>query len=44
LIKHFFDCGWIKALIIDIVAVIIQIIIAFILGLLFGVTIMALGI
>jgi hypothetical protein len=44
LIKHFFDCGWIKALIIDIVAIIIQIIIAFILGLLFGVTIMALGI
>lgn len=44
LIKHFFDCGWIKALIIAIVAVIIQFIIAFILGIIFGVAIMTLGI
>ena len=34
LIKHFFDCGWIKALIIAVVAVIIQIIIGIILVLL----------
>ncbi len=33
LIKHFFDCGWIKAFLIAILAAIIQIIIAFILGL-----------
>ena len=31
LIKHFFDCGWLKALAIAIVAVIIQLIISFIL-------------
>jgi len=35
LIKHFFDCGWIKAFIIAIVAVIIQLIVEFIIGLLF---------
>ena len=34
LIKHFFDCGWIKALIIAIVTVILQIIIGIILVLL----------
>ena len=34
LIKRFFDCGWLKALLIAIVAVIIFIIIAFILALL----------
>lgn len=33
LVKHFFDCGWLKALAISIVAVIIFIIIAIILGL-----------
>jgi hypothetical protein len=44
LIKHFFDCGWIKALLIAILAVIIQFSVAFILGLIFGVTIIALGI
>ena len=32
LVKHFFDCGWIKALIISIVAVIIFIIIAAVLA------------
>ena len=31
LIKHFFDCGWLKALLIAIVAVIIFIIIAVVL-------------
>ena len=31
LIKHFFDCGWIKALVISIIAVIIYVIIFFIL-------------
>ena len=35
LIKHFFDCGWIKAFIIAIVAAIIQLIVGFIIGLLF---------
>jgi len=37
LIKHFFDCGWLKAFLIAIVAIIVFIIIATILGLL-GVT------
>jgi hypothetical protein len=32
LIKHFFDCGWIKALVIAIVAVVIFVIVFFILG------------
>jgi hypothetical protein len=32
LVKHFFDCGWIKALIISIIAVIIAIIIWLIIG------------
>lgn len=31
LIKHFFDCGWIKALVISIIAVVIYVIIFFIL-------------
>ena len=43
LIKHFFDCGWIKAFIIDIVAVIIQIVVAFIIALILGVTITTFG-
>ncbi len=34
LVKHFFDCGWLKSLLISIVAVIIFFIIAVILGLL----------
>ena len=33
LVKHFFDTGWLKALIISVLAVIILIVIAFILGL-----------
>lgn len=43
LIKHFFDCGWIKAFIIAIVAAIIQIIVSFIIGLILGITIISLG-
>jgi len=38
LIKHFFDCGWIKALVIAIIAVIIMIIVGFIIGLIAGVS------
>jgi hypothetical protein len=34
LVKHFFDCGWLKALAISILAVILFAIIAIILGLL----------
>ena len=34
LVKHFFDCGWLKAFLIAIVAIIVFIIIAIILGLL----------
>ena len=33
LVKHFFDCGWLKALVISIVAIIIFVIIAIVLGL-----------
>ena len=44
LIKHFFDCGWGKALIIAIIAAIIMVIVGFILGLILGVTIFTLGI
>jgi len=33
LIKHFFDCGWLKALAISLVAIIVFIIVAVILGL-----------
>ena len=33
LIKHFFDCGWIKAFVIAIIAVIVFVIIAFVLAL-----------
>jgi hypothetical protein len=32
-VKHFFDCGWLKALVIAIVAIIIFALIAIILGL-----------
>ncbi|HIJ08368.1 TPA: hypothetical protein HA274_03360 [Candidatus Bathyarchaeota archaeon] len=44
LVKHFFDCGWLKALAISVVAVIVYIILAFILGILlalFGITLVA---
>ena len=38
LIKHFFDCGWLKALLIAIVALVIFFVIAFILALVLGFT------
>ena len=38
LIKHFFDCGWLKALVIAIIAVIIMVIVSFIIGLIAGVS------
>ncbi|MDG6222963.1 MAG: hypothetical protein IAX21_01040 [Candidatus Bathyarchaeota archaeon] len=43
LIKHFFDCGWLKALVIAIIAVIIMVIVGFIIGLLVGVTLFTIG-
>lgn len=43
LIKHFFDCGWIKAFVIALLAVIIQFVISFILNMILGVTIFTLG-
>lgn len=42
LIKHFFDCGWLKALVIAIIAVILLVVIAAIIGLLVGIGILAL--
>jgi hypothetical protein len=42
LIKHFFDCGWGKAIIIAILAVIISVIISFVLGIIFAVTLFVL--
>ena len=44
LIKHFFDCGWLKALVIAIIAVVITIIIGIIVGIITGVAIFTLGI
>ena len=41
LIKHFFDCGWLKALAIGIVAIIVLAVIALVLGLL-GIVILTL--
>lgn len=43
LIKHFFDCGWGKAFIIAVVAVILQVIISVILTIILGITIISLG-
>ncbi len=40
LIKHFFDCGWLKALLIAVISIIVFIIIAIILGLL-GIALLA---
>lgn len=37
LIKHFFDCGWLKALVIAIVAVIIFAVVIIILGIIFAI-------
>jgi len=42
LIKHFFDCGWLKAFVIAVIAVIIFVIIVAILAI-FGIGIIALG-
>ncbi len=36
LIKHFFDCGWVKAIIVAIVAVVVLIIIAVVLAVVLG--------
>jgi hypothetical protein len=33
LVKHFFDCGWLKALLISVVAVVVALVIWFIIGL-----------
>ncbi len=41
LVKHFFDCGWIKALVISIVAVVISVVIIIVLGVL-GITLIKL--
>jgi hypothetical protein len=43
LIKHFFDCGWGKAFLIAVLAVIIQFIISFILALILGAAVFTLG-
>jgi hypothetical protein len=42
LIKHFFDCGWLMAFAIAVVAVIIFVVIVFILALI-GISVIALG-
>lgn len=42
LIKHFFDCGWLKAFIIAVLAVIIFIIITVIIGIILGVALISL--
>jgi hypothetical protein len=39
LVKHFFDCGWLKALAITIIAVLIWIVIAVIIGIIIGLAI-----
>jgi len=39
LLKHFFDCGWLKALAIAIVAILIWIVIAIIVGIILGLSI-----
>ncbi len=40
LVKHFFDCGWLKAFVISVLAVVLFVVIAIILGLL-GITLIA---
>lgn len=42
LVKHFFDCGWLKALAISIIAIIIFIVIAVIIAAIFGLALLAL--
>jgi hypothetical protein len=43
LIKHFFDCGWLKAFVIAVIAVIVFIVIVAILALVVGIGILSLG-
>jgi hypothetical protein len=43
LIKHFFDCGWLKAFAIAVVSVIVFVIISVIIALILGLSIVALG-
>jgi hypothetical protein len=40
-VKHFFDCGWLKALAIAIVAILIWIVIAIIVGIILGLAIIS---
>ncbi len=42
LVKHFFDCGWLKAFAISIIAVLIFIVIAVIIALIFGIALVGL--
>ena len=44
LIKHFFDYGWLKALIISIVAVVIFAVTSLILGIIVGIAIFTIGV
>jgi len=43
LIKHFFDCGWLKAFLIAVIAVIIFIVIVAVLAIIIGIGIFSLG-
>ena len=43
LVKHFFDCGWLKAFVISILAVIIFVLIVIILGIIIGIAILTIG-
>jgi hypothetical protein len=43
LVKHFFDTGWLKALVIAVVAILIWIVIAVIIGIIIGVAIIGAG-
>lgn len=42
LVKHFFDCGWLKAFVISIIAVLLFIVIAVVIALIFGFAIVGL--
>jgi len=44
LVKHFFDTGWLKALVIAVLAIVIWIVIAVIIGIIVGVAIIPTGI
>ena len=43
LVKHFFDTGWLRALVIAIVAILIWIVIAVIIGIIIGIAIIGIG-